>query len=436
MRNNAWVALAIVGIIIAFALSSSNGGVAGNAFTTMAVPNGTNPVATSASDTLTFAEGSNITITGDSSTDTITIAATGAGSGDITSVGDCTTGDCFVLGGLGSELTFDPSNTVTYEEGRIYYDSDVNAFTAFNNEPDVALNIGEETWTFVRNNSGSTISNGQAVYISGAIGNIPTIALAQADAVSTSNVVALATHDIENNTTGYVTTFGAIRGLNTSAFTEGDELYLSASTAGGVTTTRSESPDFDVFVGTLTVSHVTQGIIYVDIRGRNSRTDCSALGQALTFNTTTEIQGCNTIYETGTFTPGVADSSFDPTGEGQIYNGQLGHFTRIGNRVLFNIRILVDDMGTLTTGSGAFITPLPFTSTNISGLNEHSVTVGKAAGMSLGTAGHNVTGFIAPSTNRISLQLWDSTGGTTSLLISEMGAFPSITISGQYEIDE
>ncbi len=56
----------------------AGGGVASDSFRTIACPSGTNPVADSATDTLTLAAGSGITITGDSATDTITIAATSA----------------------------------------------------------------------------------------------------------------------------------------------------------------------------------------------------------------------------------------------------------------------------------------------------------------------------------------------------------------------
>lgn len=51
----------------------------GASFTTIQVPAGTSPVATGPNDTLTLAAGSGITITGDSTTDTVTIAATGGG---------------------------------------------------------------------------------------------------------------------------------------------------------------------------------------------------------------------------------------------------------------------------------------------------------------------------------------------------------------------
>jgi hypothetical protein len=48
----------------------------GNAFTTINCPSGTDPVADSASDTLNLTAGSGITITGNSTSDTITIAST------------------------------------------------------------------------------------------------------------------------------------------------------------------------------------------------------------------------------------------------------------------------------------------------------------------------------------------------------------------------
>ena len=111
--------------------------------------------------------------------------------------------------------TFTPQTTIAYTEGRVYYDSDENTFVIYNDESDVALNVGEEEYIKVRNNSGAEITDGQPVYISGAQGNLPTIALCDADAVATADLVALATHTIENNTTGYITISGLVRGINT-----------------------------------------------------------------------------------------------------------------------------------------------------------------------------------------------------------------------------
>ena len=63
-------------------ITNSEAGSSANSFATIATPNGTNPVAATSTDTLTFAEGSGITITGNASTDTITIAAASTSSFD------------------------------------------------------------------------------------------------------------------------------------------------------------------------------------------------------------------------------------------------------------------------------------------------------------------------------------------------------------------
>lgn len=57
---------------------AQEGGGGGNSFTTIDCPSGTDPVADSASDTLTLLAGAGITITGDSAADSITIASTSA----------------------------------------------------------------------------------------------------------------------------------------------------------------------------------------------------------------------------------------------------------------------------------------------------------------------------------------------------------------------
>lgn len=158
---------------------------------------------------------------------------------------------------------FDSITAPTYAEGRVYYDSTEKALTYFNDEADVALNIGQENYIRVRNTTGSTITNGQAVYISGATGaNLPNVSLARADAQTTARCIGLATHDIENNSNGYITTLGTVRDLDTSAFSAGDPLYLSTTTAGALTATRPTT-GFAVVVGFVTISNVSTGEIKV-----------------------------------------------------------------------------------------------------------------------------------------------------------------------------
>lgn len=134
----------------------------------------------------------------------------------------------------------------------------------------------------------------------------------------------------------------------------------------------------------------------------------------------------------GDWTPEIADDSLDGSGEGQAYLRQVGRWTKTGNRVLFNCRVAISDLGTLTTTQQARVVGLPYNSVNITE-SEASIYVGFAALLSI-TAGHSVTGNIPVNGNYIDLRLWDATGGVTALLISELSVDGDLIISGQYEI--
>jgi hypothetical protein len=119
----------------------------------------------------------------------------------------------------------------------------------------------------VRNNSGATITKGSVVYINGAVGNKATIALALATTDATSaQTLGLVQDDIVNNAEGYVVSVGECFNLNTSAFTEGTQLYLSPTTAGAYTSTKQSAPNHLVYIGVVVRSHVSLGVIYVKVQ--------------------------------------------------------------------------------------------------------------------------------------------------------------------------
>lgn len=134
-------------------------------------------------------------------------------------------------------------------------------------EAGTTLQVGQENLRRVRNSTGSTLLNGAAVYINGATGNLPTIALAQANSLTiSSRTIGLVTTDpsIANNGNGFVCISGTVNGLNTSAFIDGDVLYLRDDVAGGLSTT---APTADgsavVVVGIVVRAHGTLGAILV-----------------------------------------------------------------------------------------------------------------------------------------------------------------------------
>lgn len=95
------------------------------------------------------------------------------------------------------------------------------------------LQTGQEIHVVAKNITGSTIGDGQVVYITGASGTRPTIALAKADAQATAEaVLGITTQLIANNAEGKVTISGLVNGLDTSAFAAGATMYLSTTVAG------------------------------------------------------------------------------------------------------------------------------------------------------------------------------------------------------------
>jgi hypothetical protein len=149
-------------------------------------------------------------------------------------------------------------------EGRVFYDRVNKTITLYNSEPDISLQIGQENYVYVYNGSGSTILNGKAVYINGANNGLPTIALADASSATAKWVVGLATHDIEDESAGFVTVFGIVRGLDTSGLSVGN-VFLSNTSPGDVTNTEYNPPDSLFSVGDVIKSDDAAGCIFVHV---------------------------------------------------------------------------------------------------------------------------------------------------------------------------
>jgi hypothetical protein len=110
--------------------------------------------------------------------------------------------------------------------------------------------VAESVRAAVRNVTGSTIAKGSIVYLSGVNGEKPTIAKALAGNDSTSaSTFGWVENDINNNADGYVTTFGILNNVNTQAYSDGQYLYLSGTTAGAATATKPYAPTHNVTVG-------------------------------------------------------------------------------------------------------------------------------------------------------------------------------------------
>lgn len=156
------------------------------------------------------------------------------------------------------------AGTPTYAEGRTYWDSTDHTLALMSDVNGATLQVGQENWVRVTNKTGSTLTDGAVVYVSGAQGNRPTAALADADIeVTAYNTLGVVTYDIANNAEGYVTTFGLVRNVNTSTFTAGDDLYVSP-TPGQLTNVRPAWPAHAVRVARA-LNSTTNGMIFVTV---------------------------------------------------------------------------------------------------------------------------------------------------------------------------
>lgn len=149
-------------------------------------------------------------------------------------------------------------------EGRVFYNSARKTLTVQSEIAGTSLDVGQEQWVRVRNQTGSTIANGTPVYITGASGGLPTIEPASAVSLSSSRTIGIMTHSIPNASEGYACVSGVAHDLDTNAYAVGDLLYLSATT-GQMTNVRPAAPNTSVLIGVVLEKSATVGKVYIDV---------------------------------------------------------------------------------------------------------------------------------------------------------------------------
>lgn len=168
---------------------------------------------------------------------------------------------------LGDFLQLNTSPTsVPTAVGTVSWDNFYRTMQIVTGDGDTTLQVGQEQVTLIHNNTGSTLTDGQVVYVTGSTGELPTVALASNTTEATSSVTfGVVTESIANGADGFITTSGMVHGLNTLAFNEGDALYLGA-TAGTFTNVKPTAPNNLVLVGYMIKKAGGNGSIFVKIQ--------------------------------------------------------------------------------------------------------------------------------------------------------------------------
>jgi ribosomal protein L35AE/L33A len=184
----------------------------------------------------------------------------------------------------------------------------------------------------VQNSTGSVIAKGAVVYISGANGDNALVSLADADSEATSSkTLGLASAAIANGAIGAITTNGFIEGLNTSAATAGQSVWLSSTAGGFVFGSPPAKPAHSVYLGVVTRAHANQGAILVKVQNGYELNELHDLnivdpvdGQALVYSSGVWVNGEGagggglTVSETAPASPAEGDMWF-ASAEGKTY---------------------------------------------------------------------------------------------------------------------
>jgi len=161
-----------------------------------------------------------------------------------------------------SSVQFDLGSVETITEGKLKWNSIDGTLDLGLPGGQSVLQIGQETVIRANNAETFPILNGQAVYISGSTGTRVEIKLATASDSSKTQVVGIATQNINPGSSGYVTLVGLVRGLNTLGMSYGVPVWLD-TTNGGITQTVPQAPNISVFIGYVVTVHATEGVLFV-----------------------------------------------------------------------------------------------------------------------------------------------------------------------------
>jgi len=135
--------------------------------------------------------------------------------------------------------------------------------TASNGVVDIITDTATVVKAYVTNAEAVTITKGQVVYIFGASGDRASVKLAKntSDTFS-SKTLGIVRADIAAGAAGWITTQGQVSGINLSAYSPGDVLWLD-SVAGGFTKNKPQAPYHSVFLGVVERANAGNGLIYV-----------------------------------------------------------------------------------------------------------------------------------------------------------------------------
>lgn len=245
------------------------------------------------------------------------------------------------------------SSNPSHTEGRVFYDQTRDSLAYYNSDSAMTVHTGQDSLLRVYNDSGSTITAGTPVYLTGESSSIPTIAPAgAASTVEVSYAVGVVSTDIADSSTGFVVT-GGIVFFDTSSLTAGERVHVGV-TAGTLQEAAPSYPYFATDIGLCLVSSASGGCVYVEIEHNtfevfrvtgNSHFDADVTVDGdLTVNGTQTITNSNNINLSGAFNyfnsgDTIGESNTTHTGTGLDDAVLTGHYDGTSSNKTFKVKI-------------------------------------------------------------------------------------------------
>ncbi len=274
-----------------------------------------------------------------------------------------------LTGGISSPdfVQFDTGATVTNAAGRLYWDSTQQTLTVGLNA-NIAADIGQTLYAYVTNDEAVTINKGQPVYMYAAQGDRVSVKLAYNTGDATSaKTLGICAENIAAGQAGMVLCQGVQDGLDLSAYSPGDTLYLGA-TAGTLTNVKPYAPNHLVYIGVVERANMGNGRLYVRVQNgyeldelHNVSAQNPTNGQTLIYNESTSL------WEKHTLTDGNGISITEGAGSITITNSGVRTATAgDGISVTGTNDITITNTGVRTLSAGTGI--------SLSGTNDITVT--------------------------------------------------------------
>jgi hypothetical protein len=210
-----------------------------------------------------------------------------------------------ITGGISSPdfIQFDTGATVTNAAGRLYWDATQQTMTVGLNA-NIAADIGQTLYAYATNDEAVTINKGQPVYMFAAQGDRVSVKLASNTGDATSaKTLGVCAENIAAGQAGMILCQGVQDGLDLSAYSPGDTLYVGA-TAGTLTNVKPYAPNHLVYIGVVERANMGNGRLYVRVQNgyeldelHNVSAQNPSNGQVLIYNASTSLWEKNTLTD-------------------------------------------------------------------------------------------------------------------------------------------